>query len=104
VPHRFQICGFLKQVYAISDKAKDVRSVVTRLNTQRGEREQATVDLLAAASEAAPSIYARDQHAQQAQQQLAAQAAPWTDFLATQASCSCMRRVCVTGRSRMQQL
>lgn len=70
------------QVYAISDKAKDVRGVVMRLNEERGERQLAAVDLLPADAEAA--AHAADQVA--AAQLAAAQQAPWTDFMPTQAS------------------
>lgn len=71
------------QVYAISDKAKDVRGVVSRLNTQRGEREQAAIDVLIADPETASQAAACDQQALQQHHQ-PAQRAPWNDFLATQ--------------------
>lgn len=70
------------QVYAISDKAKDVRGVVMRLNEERGKRQLAAVDLLAADAGTAPP--AVDQFA--AAQPAAAQQAPWHDFMPTQVS------------------
>jgi predicted RNA-binding Zn-ribbon protein involved in translation (DUF1610 family) len=74
------------QVYAINDKAKDVRGVVSRLNTERGEREQMAIDLLAADPQAAACEHqALQQHQQPVQQ------APWNDFLGTQVRCSPMR-------------
>ena len=78
------------QVYAISDKAKDVRGVVSRLNTQRGEREQAAIDLLIADSETASQVAACDQQALQQHHQ-PAQWVPWNDFLATQVRCKNLR-------------
>lgn len=76
---------YRKQVYAISDNAKDVRGVVSHLNTQRGEREQAAIDSLIADPDIAIQAAACNQQALQQQQQ-PAQRAPWTDFLATQVS------------------
>lgn len=67
------------QVYAVSDKAEDVRGVVTRMNSERGDRDEAAIDRLAADPAAAQQAPAWPV----AERQSAAQP-PWNDFLTTQ--------------------
>lgn len=70
------------QAYGISDKAKDVRGLVMRLNSERGDRLAAAAGLAAAE----PPLEA------QGDPQAAPPApkpAPWQDFLDEQVSCVC---------------
>ncbi len=62
------------QVYAISDKAKDVRGVVMGLNSQRGEREAAAACPAATEPEAVPDAVEMRDAAEP-------QPAPWGSFL-----------------------
>ncbi len=70
------------QPYAISDKAKDVRGLVMRLNSERGDREAAAAGLAAVEP---PFEARRDPLAAPP----APKPAPWQDFFDEQVSCVC---------------
>lgn len=64
-------------MYAISDKAKDVRDLVMRLNSERGEREEAAAGL---AAEEPAAVFETAQRGPPTAQ-LGSRPGLWQDFL-----------------------